>query len=262
MANGQNKYRLCFGVMVSVLCALCKDAFFSLHRRYMGWFFVTAIAVYLLSQRCEYLIRFVGCIRLHSHIVRYTVNSNSVRLQWTLDFCTMFVLITYATYDIAGLVLYLRIIIFKVETALLCRIFTEDRFHMGSKFFSMNKEFLVDIIDRSPKILTGSGSDLWKLLLLLASLLAMHSFLKKSKKLKIEYYKETFDFTWVIVSQYMFGHQYFDYWFKFKPNEKINPSIYYHCNLHGTKIYKIWKIKMIDFKKIQHFFFAHFFSLF
>lgn len=115
----------------------------------------------------------------------------------------------------------------------------------GISIFFMNKEFPIDSIDRSPKFLTGSGSDLWKLLLLLAN----HSFLKKSKKLKIEYYKETFDFTWVVVSQYMLEHQYFDYWFKFKPNEKINPSIYYHCNLHGTKIYKIWKIKMIDFKK-------------
>lgn len=117
MANGQNKYRLCFGVMVSMLYVLCEDVFFSLHRRYMGWFFVSATDVYLLSQRCEYLIRFVGCIRLHSHIVRYTVNSNTVRLQWTLDFCTMFALITYATYDIAGLVSYLRIIIFEVETS-------------------------------------------------------------------------------------------------------------------------------------------------
>lgn len=112
----------------------------------MGWFFVTATAVYLLSQRCEYLIRFVGCIRLHSHIVRYTVNSNTVRLQWTLDFCTMFALITYATYDIAGLVLYLRIIIFKEETSLLCRIFTEDRFRMGSQFFSWIKNFLLIVL--------------------------------------------------------------------------------------------------------------------
>lgn len=96
-------------------------------------------------------------------------------------------------------------------------------------------------------------------LLRLASLLAMHSFLKKSKKLKIEYCKETFDFTWVVMSQYMFVHPYFDYWLKFKPNEKINPSVFYHCNLHGTKIWKTWKIKIIDFKNIRYFFFAHLF---
>lgn len=124
-------------------------------------------------------------------------------------------------------------------------------------FFSWIKNFLLIVLTDHQN--SWLGRALRKLLLLLASILAMHSFLKKSKKLKIEYCKETFDFTLVVVSQYMLGHQYFEYWFKFKPNEKINPSIYYHCNLHGTKIYKIWKIKMIDFKKIQHFFFAHFF---